>query len=403
MMWWLASAWALDLDEARTRATEQALTVQLQQARAQVASGAALESLAANLPQIGLNAEASTASGPNPFGRFSATQAQVGVSASWRLLDPSQWSAAFAARRTVRGERALLAWTEAMARRDATVAYAEALAAEEVLAARTTAADDAARAAAGVGSLADAGLRPEADRARVRATAEALEADRIAAAGEVAATCAALQSLIGTPISGDCDLDPIPDWHPPGTAEGAHPALVSAEEAARAARAARTGSVLASVPSVTGTFAASQNQGTATVGDSDPIDLGGLSVSAAVRAEVPVFGSGTRVGQVRQATGARDQADLALEEQRRALTVGRIAAEARHAAAMAAVGARTRALDAAEEALRLLDERYREGLNDLEAWLAARRDRDDASVALAGARAQLGRAIAELEAMRGVR
>lgn len=401
--WLLAVAYGLDLEEARSRAVEQAIMVQIQRARTEAASGAALEALGSNLPQIGARAQANTQSGPNPFGRFSATQAQVGVSATWSLIDPAQWSAAFAARRTLRGQRALLAWTEAMARRDATIAYAEALAAEEIRAARGEAADDARRAAEGVASLAEAGLRPQADRARAEATAEALDADRIAAEGEVAATCASLQALVGLPITGSCALEPVQTWEPASSSDEPHPALVAAEEAARAARESRRGSVLASVPTVTGTFDASQNQGTATVGDGDPRDLGGLSISAGVTAAVPVFGSGVRIGQLKQARAERDEADAALEDQRRALEVGRIGAEARYASAVAAVSARQRALRAAEEALQLVDGRYRQGLTDLEAWLAARRDRDDAQIALAVARADRGRALAVLESMRGVR
>jgi hypothetical protein len=50
-----------------------------------------------------------------------------------------------------------------------------------------------------------------------------------------------------------------------------------------------------------------------------------------------------------------------------------------------------------------VDARYRQGLEGLEAWLAARRTRDETVVALARGRGAWLAAVAELEGVRGVR
>ena len=61
-------------------------------------------------------------------------------------------------------------------------------------------------------------------------------------------------------------------------------------------------------------------------------------------------------------------AELDYEQQDRALRVALVSAEARYAAALAGLEARRLALDAAEQALALVDERYRAGLGSLEGW-----------------------------------
>ncbi|MEO0604054.1 MAG: TolC family protein, partial [Myxococcota bacterium] len=293
------AALATTLDEARTAAMDRAIGVQRQQVALDRARGEALGSLAETLPQIGVFATASASSGPNPFGRFRLTQVQAGVSGSWRLVDPAGWGAAAAARSTVRGEQALLDWAQAMARRDATAAFADAAAAREVAEALRTAEEDASRAASGIRDLVDAGLRPEADAVQAEAVAAALTAERVAAEGEIAATCASLQVQMGVPIDGHCALAPSSAWPEPSTGPDVHPALQAADEALSAARRARGASLLASAPVVVGTAEAAQNQGSAVVGDNtdDARDLSGLSLSAGLRADLPVVGSGSGVAR----------------------------------------------------------------------------------------------------------
>jgi outer membrane protein TolC len=395
-----ASASALTLDEARALAAERAVEVQRQAASAEVASGAALEALADNLPTIAAFGSVNTGAGFTSFGiaRPPSTQIGGGLSGSWLVLSPSGWAAAAAARRSARGEVALLDWARATARRDATVAYAEALAAEETLAARQRAAADAARAAEGVASLAAAGVRPDADRARAQATAAALAADEVAVAGEVAARCAALQSLLGLDIDGRCELEAVA-WDEPAAGGGPHPAVIAAEEALGAARAARQSTMLARAPSLS----AEGSAGEYVAVQPDVGTVSGTGWNAQLRLDVPLAASGGGVGRLRQARGAQSAAEAALEAQERALGLARIAAEARFESAAAAAGAREDAVRAADEALALVDARYRQGLEDLEAWLLARRDRDESLVAMAAARAEVGRALAEVEAVRGVR
>src|SRR5690606_29519476 len=115
---------------------------------------------------------ANTGAGLTSFGfeRPVATQVGVGVSGRWALVAPGAWAAADAARHTVRGTDALLAWTRVTARRDATLAVAELWSAEAEQAAWQAAADDAARADEAVQSLVSSGLRPAADGAGTRAT-----------------------------------------------------------------------------------------------------------------------------------------------------------------------------------------------------------------------------------------
>ncbi len=407
MIGWLlmAAALAVDLDEARQASTARAIGVLRQQAALDRARGVALGTLADTLPQVGLFAQATAASGPNPFGRFTSRQVQAGVSGSWRLVDPAGWGASAAARSSVRGEQALLDWARAMARRDATVAFADAIAAVETTEALRTAEADAQRAAEGIQSLVDAGLRPTADVVQAEAAAAALTAERKAAEGEIGATCAALQAQMGTAIDGHCDITPPGTWPSPVALDTTHPALLAAEEALTAARRTRSASVLANAPVVVGTAQAAQNQGTAVVGDDteNARSLAGLSLSAGLRADMTVMGSGSGVAQIRQATAERRAAEVALDEQLRLLAADRVAAEARHTAARASVEATTVSLGAASEALALVESRYEQGLEGLTTFLDARRVRDRALVARASARAEEGRALAELEASRGVR
>lgn len=409
MIWLLAAAFgsegqAIDLSHARVASMNQAIGVLRQQAVLDEVRGASTEAIADVLPQIGVFASATTVSGPNPFGRFTSRQAQAGVAASWQLVAPGGWAAAASIRSTVRGQTALLEWSEALARRDATIRFAEAVSAVEVVEALRTAENDAAEAARGIQSLADAGLRPLADAVQADAVAASLTARRVAAEGEVGATCAALQAQMGAPIDGHCSLVEPSSWPEPGTTEAVHPALRAAREAVNAARRLRTAAIGERAPTIVGTAEAAQGVGSAVVGDDtdDARDLSGLSLSAGLRADLPVISSGAGIAGVRQATATREAVEVALDEQERLLASGRVAADARYAAALAGVEASRRSRAAAREALALVEARYEQGLADLPTFIEARRSRDDALVALALARAEVGRALAELEANLGI-
>jgi outer membrane protein TolC len=91
-----------------------------------------------------------------------------------------------------------------------------------------------------------------------------------------------------------------------------------------------------------------------------------------------------------------------VEDEERRLTSARVAAQARYQAADASVTALQSSVTAADAALRLVDARYAEGLESLDVWLGARRERDDARVALAVGMAATLMALAELESVNGV-
>ncbi|MCB9674450.1 MAG: TolC family protein [Alphaproteobacteria bacterium] len=393
-MIWVCAALAMDLDTARARATERAIEVARAEADASAARGATWMAASGGLPSVQLFASATTGAGLTQFGFERPVRVQVGagVTGSWTLVAPGDWAAADAARHSAKGSRAMLDWARVVARRDATLAVAAVWAAQAELGAWEEAATDAEKAADGVKSLVETGLRPPADAARTRATAAALRARAIDARGRVAGRCAELQALLREPVTGECSLD-VPSVDAPAAGEGAHPALVAAEEGLRAAKAARTGALLDRGPTVTATGTAAQY----IAGDAK-----GLGWSAGIDARLPVVSGGQGIGANQVAAARRDDAELALEAQQLSLEAAGIAAEARWQASGATVEALEVSAAAAEEALALVEARYREGLEGLEAWLGARRARDEANVALALGRADRLRALAEVESVRGI-
>ncbi|MCB9761365.1 MAG: TolC family protein [Alphaproteobacteria bacterium] len=388
-------ALALDLGEARRVAAERSLAVERARADADAAAGDAGVVLAGSLPSVVGFADASTGAGLTAFGfpRPIQNQLGVGLTASWTLVDPGGWAAASAARRTARGQSAMVDWAMVDARRAATSTYAAALAASEEVAALRVAWEDAREAADAVASLAEAGLRPPADAAQARAAAAVLHSRLLEAEGRAGARCAELQGLIRAEVNGRCALDPV-QWAPALEGPAEHPALVAAREALGAAEATRTAAVLDRAPTVSASATGAQYA--VTGGESGP------GWSASVGVDVPIVAGGAGAREI-QADRARVRAaEAALDDQRQALDVARVSAELRLQAARAGLEAREEALTAAQAALELVDERYANELEDITAWLAARQARDNAAVALAQAQAELGAALAEVEAARGV-
>ncbi len=387
----------VDLDLARGRATEAALDVARADAEAARARGSTLQTLSGALPTVSLFATASTGAGLTSFGFERPVQTQLGAGAqgSWTLLAPGTWAATDAARHSARGSRALVDWARVGARRDATVAVADLWSAIEQERAWTAATEDAERAAEAVSSLVESGLRPSSDAARTQANLASLRARAVEAGGLVTGRCAALQSLMRIEIDGECPLTPpaAEDATGPVDSSGEHPALVAAEEALSAAKSARVAAILDRAPTITAN---------GTVAQYVAGDASGVGWNAGIQATLPLISGGAGLGSNQVAAAQKDDATLALEAQQRDLTAARIAAEARYRAATAGLEALTASFEAAEEALVLVDGRYREGLVGLEPWLSARRDRDEARVALAEGRAEQLRALAELESVRGV-
>ena len=117
---------------------------------------------------------------------------------------------------------------------------------------------------------------------------------------------------------------------------------------------------------------------------------------------MPLFAGGALQGSIRAASARLRAARAEVVDQERQLDTARVSADARWRAARAELDARREADDAAAEAFELVDERYRNGLAGVTAWLDARRARDRARVDLANAAAELGSALAEVEAAHGV-
>lgn len=386
---------ALSLDEARDGATRQAIAVEQARAQRDAAQSRAWSATADNLPAVVGFASANTGSGFTAFGfpRPVQTQAGAGVRGSWALLSPADWGAASAARQTALGQSALLDWAVVEARRAATEGWSATQAAQITVAALEQAQQDADKAAAAVADLVAAGLRPPADAARATAEAADVQAQLATARWQSTARCMELNALLRRDTFAACDLD---EGAVPAPAEGpsAHPAL----RAARATLAAARGEVLVATGAVAPRL---DGDGTAAWYTTSE-ESGGFGWSAGLELTVPLMASGA--GAANRAAARSDQAvaELALEDQERALRVALSSAEARLRAADQSLDARSAGLAAAAEALRLVSQRYDAGVAPLTDWLDARRQRDLAAVALAAAVAERGAAVAAVESARGV-
>ncbi len=129
----------------------------------------------------------------------------------------------------------------------------------------------------------------------------------------------------------------------------------------------------------------------------------GFGWSATFDVQVPLTLATGGLGDVKAAKADVARAQSQLADQARTLDMTRLSAEANHRAALAALEAREGALRAAEAAWTQVDARYRAGLVGVNEWLDARRARSEGEIALVEARAQVGIALAEVEAARGVR
>lgn len=393
-LWWAAPALALSLGEVRELAAERAIEVERARADAAIARATTTDVVGVALPSVVGFVDYSIGAGQTAFGfeRPVRDQAGIGVQASWRAIDPATWAAADAARRSARGQEALYEWTRLVSRSEATAAYAAVLAEQEVVSAYARALEDAERQERAASSLVEAGLRPPADRARAIAEKEGARAALVSSQGEAVALCAQLQGLLRVQVTGECDLEPV-SWREPPEATEEHPALVAAREAWRASRAGRTAAALEFAPTVSASGTAAQYivEGSA-----------GFGWSAAIGVDVPLVLGGTRFAHLAEARARKIVAEAALDAQERDLEALAIIGEARLTSAEARVASLEAALEAADEALRLVEERYNAGLDSMTDWLTARRSRDLAAVALAQGRGDLGRAVAELEAARGL-
>lgn len=402
MLLWLAAlvpglAAELDLEDARIRADEQAVAVEIARAETEAAEARARAAVGQSLPELTAFADVTLGRGYTPFGfeRPIPWQAGAGVRGSWALLHPTRWSAARAARRTARGQAALLDWTRAQARRDVTSAYAEVQAATRVAEGLTRSAEDARQAADAVSELVAAGLRPPADASRARADAEDLAAQAAVASGERVAACARLQAVLVQTIDGDCAVRPVA-WvdQEPGTADGTHPAIEAATQAALAARSQSSAATWTHLPSLTANGTAAEYV---------VPERSGPGWSATLSIGVPLTWPTRGAAEITAAQADALRASLQRTRARQDLEVSRVSAEARWQAARRTLAARQSGLRAATDAWERVDARFTQGLVDLTTWLDARRSRVDAELSLARAQADLGIALAELELARGVR
>jgi outer membrane protein TolC len=123
--------------------------------------------------------------------------------------------------------------------------------------------------------------------------------------------------------------------------------------------------------------------------------------SVGVGASMPILGPG--LADARGARAAADAARLGVEEQERGLRVALVSAEADLAAAERVIEALDVAVSASADAWSRVDALFEAGLVDVNAWIDARRARDEAAVARARATEERWAAVAATEAARGVR
>lgn len=384
-----------DLPAVQQRAVDEAIQVELSLAAADQARGEASAWTGRALPALAVFSQVGMGAGFTPFGfeRPIPWQAGFGVRGSWTVVDPSGWAAATAARRTARGRDALVAWSRAQARRDAAVRYAEAWSADRAATQLDRAATDARTAEEAIAGLVDAGLRPAVDRARARSDALDLEAQAAAARGDAQAACARLQGLVGAQVTGRCVLSE-PPTDLPRAGPDRHPALIAAEEAVDAARSSADQARYSYLPSLSADGTAAQYI--------VPDRGNGLGWSANFTLEVPLTIGTTGPGELAGARAEQRRARGELVSQERELASAAVGAQASLRATQQALAARRGGLAAAEEAWERTNDRYEQGLDDITAWLTARRAFIQAGVALAYARAAVVAAIAEVEGVRGV-
>lgn len=386
----------LTLEAAREVAVSQAIAVEQAAAAADRAQSAARGVRAGALPSVTGEAGASFGSGFTAFGFPRPVQQQysVGVGAAWTVVAPSTWGAASAARRTAEGTVAMAEWARLEARRQATTAFTAALAAEREAEAWERSSTAASRIAEVVQELVDRGLRPPAEAARARADAAAAQAERATAQAAATARCAELLALLRR-LDGpapQCELvAPAPQV--PLEAPPAHPALTAAALALDAATSTRSSAVGGFLPTLDLDAGAAWYRAD---------DGGGPGWSASADLAVPIFASGLRAAELDAADAALVEARLTLEGERLRLVAALASAEVRHTAAQEALQAREEAVTAARAAQELVQARYQTGVDDLTTLLQARQAWEQAAVARARAEAELGAALAALEAARGV-
>lgn len=391
-----AAAAPISLEDARARAQERSLDVALARWDVAAADGEAARWTGRALPSVAAFVSGTTGSGFTSFGfeRPVASQIGAGVSGRFLLVDPSTWAAATAARRSVEGREATVDWTRIEARREATEFLARVVSELRVAEALARAAQDSGAEADAVTALVDAGLRPSADAARVRAQELDFVARAAEARGRAVAACSALQDRIGDEVTGTCEVTDLPLNPEPQEGAGEHPALTAARSAVDVSKASRSSTVAGLLPTV----AVDGNVAHYTV----PGRVGGLGWGVGFTVDIPVR-IAELIGEVQVADAAEGRAEESLSGQTRALDATRVSAEGAWKAARSAVNARRGSLDAADAALRLVQERYRTGLSAVTDLLDTRSSRTDAAVGLRRAEASLWSALAALEAARGVR
>jgi len=393
--WLAASAWALDLEEARAIATSRAIMVERADAEADAAAAAAGAAVWGVLPSVTATADLGRFGGFTAIGieRPATTQVSAGANARLVLVDPSVWLAAASARTSARGADAMAAWARVDARAEVTRLYAAAVVAAEVTRVLQGSAADAERGDDAVLARVDAGLLPAADGSRARAEAALLRADVARAEADEVAACASLAALLRLELdcAGGVALASLASG-PIAAATGRHPALDAAEEAARAAAESRAAASWALAPSVSASADVAEYVAS---GGSGP----GWSVG--VGATLPILGPGW--AESRQAGSAADVARLGVEEQERGLRVALVSAEADLVAAERVIEALDVAVAASADAWSRVDALFEAGLVDVNAWIDARRARDEAAVARARATEERWAAVAATEAARGVR
>jgi cobalt-zinc-cadmium efflux system outer membrane protein len=391
-----SSAAVLTLDAAIARALERSEAVLLAAGGREVAAARLREARAWTNPTLVIDAE--DVFGEGQFAGFDAGETTVA------LQQPLQLGGARGAR--IRGARAgaNLADIDAMLaarelRRDVTIAYAEAVAAERLAALGRERARIGAESLAAVSRRFAAGLESDLQRARAEVETSGLRAAARRASAEVAARRRALAAL----WRDEPTVEPLDEaWFDRPRSAGAeavstasdadaHPRLVRARLAvdrARAAleeaRAARFGNLQATV-------------GTRSFGD-QPAD-GNRAMVLGLQVPLPLWDR--NVGGIAEARAALAAAELEVERTARELAAEREAAAAERDAAMVEVeGLVSQGLPAAASAARLAAQGYDAGRIPLLERLVAERDLTELRERLERARLDLRRAEARLDSLR---
>jgi len=328
---------------------------------------------------------------PDPLTDWSAA---AGV--SWTPVDLVREASVAAAGAQAAAARSGAEWVEREAEFGAVVRYLRAVAAEERLAAATSALEAAEENLSVTRRRTEEGVLTQADVLRSRAAAEGARARRLDAERAVADARDALAAELGladgmVPVPEESTLEDVPSLPSGGTVAG-RADLMASEHAVRGARALVSRSRRARLPTVEG-FARIETHAQEPFGDPEDDWILGFQL------RLPLFTGFAVTAREQQARANHEAARIEHEDR---MTQARRARDGALRATMSARSALVAAqagAEAATEAARLVRRRFEEGMATLADLLAA----EAAAVEMAGAetdaRLAVHAAVARVELM----